>query len=109
MVFFGSLAWWCVDLRVLPRNPYPIASAMALFAGSLLIGTQNQIQSSNEEQQLLKTYPRKASMFITQGQTFRLGWWKYANTEEDNTYENNSIPQCISMSGKKRFGIDVEP
>ncbi|KAI0969982.1 hypothetical protein F4678DRAFT_480704 [Xylaria arbuscula] len=107
MVFFGGLAWWCVDMRVLPRNPYPIASSMALFAGSRLIGTTNQVSNSVEEQQLLRRNQGKSSI-ITRGRRFRLGWWKDANTEGDETYRSNSTSQPRLIKAEERFGIDVE-
>ncbi|KAI0531631.1 hypothetical protein GGR58DRAFT_508286 [Xylaria digitata] len=45
MVLLGGVSWWCVDMRVLPRNPYSIVSSMALFAGSRLIGGSSQARN----------------------------------------------------------------
>ncbi|KAI1300923.1 hypothetical protein F5Y03DRAFT_363309 [Xylaria venustula] len=75
MVLFGGIAWGCVDMRVLPQNSYPIASSMALLAGSRLIrgeGTTQVPNGSREQEQRIK---RKA-LVILKRRRFCLGWWE---------------------------------
>ncbi|KAI1421314.1 hypothetical protein F5Y12DRAFT_790082 [Xylaria sp. FL1777] len=98
MVVLGGLAWWCVDLRVLPRNPYPLASSMAFFEGSRLIGASGQGQ-----QMVIKRKP----LVVVKGKRFRLGWWEGQSAGENRYHESDSVSQVLPSSGR-RFGIDVE-
>ncbi|KAI0185467.1 hypothetical protein EV127DRAFT_373032 [Xylaria flabelliformis] len=104
MVVFGGLAWWSVDLRVLPRNPYPIASTMALLGGSRLVGGSSQTVSGENPEQPMKI--RRKPLVVMKGKRFRLGWWEDPNAEAGSTSDSNS--QLGQSSTRKRFGIDVE-
>lgn len=65
MILLGGCAYLLVDMRgTLPRNPYPIASAMALFAGSKLCEMDIATKDEKEVATLLSTH------------TFSLGWWR---------------------------------
>ncbi|TGJ78497.1 hypothetical protein E0Z10_g10262 [Xylaria hypoxylon] len=107
MVLLGGIAWWCVDMRVLPRNPYPIASSMALFAGSRLTGASIQAPSGRGEQEQPRTIKRKPLVMV-KGKRFRLGWWKDPSAEADDDRESNSTSQAPPSTVRRRFGIDVE-
>ncbi|KAI0097369.1 hypothetical protein GGR51DRAFT_578174 [Nemania sp. FL0031] len=105
MVVLGGLAWWCVDLRVLPRNPYPIASSMALFAGSRLIqGSSQNLRSMQGHQNIIKRKP----LIVLKGKRFRLGWWKHLDAGARNGLESDSTSRTGSLKEDRRFGIDVE-
>ncbi|KAI0964803.1 hypothetical protein F4678DRAFT_486129 [Xylaria arbuscula] len=104
MVLFGGIAWWCVDMRVLPRNPYPIASSMALFAGSRLIQGEDTSQAPNDSRDHELKIKRKP-LVIVKGKRFRLGWWGDSSAPTDNGRESNSSKALLSTTGK-RFGID---
>ncbi|KAJ8131949.1 hypothetical protein O1611_g1681 [Lasiodiplodia mahajangana] len=105
MVVFGGLAWRCVDLRVLPRNPYPIASSMALFAGSRLIGAPSPELSDISGQVPPRLIKRKP-LVIIKGRKFRLGWWETRRMETDDVRESD--PASQSPTETKWFGIDFE-
>ncbi|KAI0861821.1 hypothetical protein F4860DRAFT_524145 [Xylaria cubensis] len=105
MVVFGGLAWWTVDLRVLPRNPYPIASSMAFLAGSRLVGGTSQAANGGENQEQPMKIRRKP-LVVMKGKRFRLGWWEDSNAEAGSESDSNSQPG--QSSTRKRFGIDVE-
>ncbi|KAI1120722.1 hypothetical protein F5Y10DRAFT_257808 [Nemania abortiva] len=108
MVVLGGIAWWCVDMRVLPRNPYPIASSMALFAGSRLIGASSQAPSGDREQEYQRQIKRKP-LVIVKGKRFRLGWWEGSNAAAtDNGNDSDSASQSLLSTEGRRFGIDVE-
>ncbi|KAI1753941.1 hypothetical protein F4782DRAFT_494489 [Xylaria castorea] len=107
MVVFGGLAWWCVDLRVLPRNPYPIASSMALLGGSRLVRGSSQAASGSEDQERPMTIRRKP-LVVMKGKRFRLGWWEDPNAEADNSDpESDSTSEVAPSLAGRRFGIDV--
>ncbi|KAI1741388.1 hypothetical protein F4680DRAFT_416646 [Xylaria scruposa] len=101
MVVFGGLAWWCVDLRVLPRNPYPIASSMAFLAGSRLVEGSSQTESQEQPRTI-----RRKPLVVMKGKRFRLGWWEDPNAEAGSESDSNS-QLGPSLSGK-RFGIDFD-
>ncbi|RWA13316.1 hypothetical protein EKO27_g1755 [Xylaria grammica] len=107
MVLFGGIAWRCVDMRVLPRNPYPIASGMALFAGSRLIRESTQGPGGSRQQGQQMVIKRKPLM-ILKGKRFRLGWWEDSRASADNDCESHSTSQVLSSTVSKRFGIDVD-
>ncbi|KAI0412439.1 hypothetical protein F5X98DRAFT_322688 [Xylaria grammica] len=107
MVLFGGIAWRCVDMRVLPRNPYPIASGMALFAGSRLIKESTQGPGGSRQQGQQMVIKRKP-LVILKGKRFRLGWWEDSRASADNDRESDSTPQVLSSTVRKIFGIDVE-
>ncbi|KAI0440486.1 hypothetical protein F4803DRAFT_527167 [Xylaria telfairii] len=107
MVLLGGIAWWCVDMRVLPRNPYPIASSMALFAGSRLIGASGQaLNGSRESEQQWKI--KRKPLVIVKGRRFRLGWWEGSDAAPDNGSHSDSVSQALLPMTTRRFGIDVE-
>ncbi|KAI0550611.1 hypothetical protein F4679DRAFT_199337 [Xylaria curta] len=106
MVVFGGLAWWWVDLRVLPRNPYPIASSMAFLAGSRLVeGGSNQAARGGENQEQPRAIRRKP-LVVMKGKRFRLGWWEDPNAEAGSESDSNS--QSGPSLSRKRFGIDFD-
>lgn len=107
MVLLGGIAWWCVDMRVLPRNPYPIASSMALFAGSRLIGASGQAPSGSREQEQQWKIKRKP-LVIVKGRRFRLGWWEGSDAAANNGSDSDSDSQALLPTAGRRFGIDVE-
>ncbi|KXH25337.1 hypothetical protein CSIM01_12865 [Colletotrichum simmondsii] len=97
MMIFGLTAYIMVDLKgTLPRSPHPIASSMALFAGSELCA--NHILEDAEwmnNQQLNR---------IFQGYTFALGWWSRSATEADSRSIDSLLDAPVA---DERFGIDV--
>ncbi|KAI1361331.1 hypothetical protein F5Y08DRAFT_348042 [Xylaria arbuscula] len=105
MVVLGGLAWWCVDLRVLPRNPYPIASSMALFAGSRLIGASSP-ESSDVSGQVPPRLIKRKPVVIIKRRKFRLGWWDAPRIARDDARESDPMSQ--SPTETRRFGIDFE-
>ncbi|TRX98196.1 hypothetical protein FHL15_000841 [Xylaria flabelliformis] len=107
MVLLGGIAWWCVDMRVLPRNPYPIASSMALFAGSRLIGASGQAPNGSREQEQQWKIKRKP-LVIVKGRRFRLGWWEGSNAAANNGSDSDAVSQALLPTAGRRFGIDVE-
>ncbi|KAI1744304.1 hypothetical protein F4680DRAFT_289185 [Xylaria scruposa] len=107
MVLLGGIAWWCVDMRVLPRNPYPIASTMALFAGSRLIGASGQAPNGIREQEQPWKIKRKP-LVIVKGRRFRLGWWEDSGAAANNGSDSDSVSQALLPTAGRRFGIDVE-
>ncbi|KAI8954455.1 hypothetical protein F4801DRAFT_587543 [Xylaria longipes] len=107
MVLLGGIACWCVDMRVLPRNPYPIASSMAFFGRSRLIGASSRATSGGEEQGQQRIIKRKP-LVVVKGRRFRLGWWKDLSAEGDDDYESDSASQVPPLFGRGRFGIDVD-
>ncbi|KAI0454763.1 hypothetical protein F5B21DRAFT_474184 [Xylaria acuta] len=107
MVLLGGLAWWCVDMRVLPRNPYPIASSMAFFGRSRLVGASSQAPGGGEEQGHQMMIKRKP-LVVMKGRRFRLGWWQDLSAEADRDNETDSTSQVPPLLERGRFGIDVE-
>ncbi|KAI0548633.1 hypothetical protein F4679DRAFT_574103 [Xylaria curta] len=107
MVLLGGIAWWCVDMRVLPRNPYPIASSMALFAVSRLIGASGEAPNGSREQEQQWKIKRKP-LVIVKGRRFRLGWWEGSDAAANNGSDSDSISPALLPTAGRRFGIDVE-
>ncbi|KAF2965029.1 hypothetical protein GQX73_g8536 [Xylaria multiplex] len=107
MVLLGGISWWCIDMRVLPRNPYPIASGMALFAGSRLIGASSQAHNGRVEQEQRMRIKRKP-LVVFKGRRFRLGWWEHLIDTADDDSEIDSLFQAPSSTVARRFGIDIE-
>ncbi|KAI0202492.1 hypothetical protein F4808DRAFT_468624 [Astrocystis sublimbata] len=108
MVLLGGAAWWCVDMRVLPRNPYPIASSMALFAGSRLIGASGHSPDGSREQEQQWRIKRKP-LVVLKGGRFRLGWWDGSNAVAgDSSGDDPASHALLSSTERRRFGIDVE-
>ncbi|KAI0536518.1 hypothetical protein GGR58DRAFT_385720 [Xylaria digitata] len=87
MVVLGGLGFWMTDVRgTLPRDPYSIASSMALFAGSEFcsrarLTPRAEWMRADEMKELLGD------------QRFSLGWWKLQEQETDGEQS-------------ERFGID---
>ncbi|KAI0548373.1 hypothetical protein F4679DRAFT_550914 [Xylaria curta] len=87
MTVLGGLGFFLTDVRgTLPRDPYSIASSMALFAGSEFcsrarLTPRAEWMSTRELTELLGD------------QRFGLGWWKAQGQEAD-------------ASQSERFGID---
>ncbi|KAI0196216.1 hypothetical protein EV127DRAFT_497557 [Xylaria flabelliformis] len=106
MILLGGIAWWCVDMRVLSRNPYPIASSMALFAGSRLIGASGQAPNGSREQEQQWKIKRKP-LVIVKGRRFRLGWWEGSDAVANNGSDSDTVSQALLPTAGRRFGIDV--
>ncbi|KAI0413417.1 hypothetical protein F5X98DRAFT_366593 [Xylaria grammica] len=64
MVLLGGLAYWCIDMRILPRNPYPVASSIALLAGSRLIEATTQGRLGSGEQEPFGVIKRKRLVIL---------------------------------------------
>lgn len=115
MVLFGGLAFGLVRVRgVLPRNPYPIASDMALFEGSRFLRELDREEEEEETAQVgrdeqwsgggetSKMSGRDMARIVT-GRRFRLGWWD-GKTVRDSSVRGSEEDSLMSA---KRFGIDL--
>lgn len=115
MVLFGGLAFGLVRVRgVLPRNPYPIASNMALFEGSKFLREldkeeveEESAQAHRDEQrpeggETLRMSGRDMSRIVT-GSRFRLGWWDGKAVRDSSVLGSEED----SLMSAKRFGIDL--
>jgi hypothetical protein len=112
MVLFGGLAFGLVRIRgVLPRNPYPIASNMALFEGSKFLREldkeEDATRARRDEQrpegaETSRMSGRDMARIVT-GRRFRLGWWD-GKTVRDSAVLGSEEDSLVST---KRFGIDL--
>lgn len=92
MTVLGGVAYWLVDMRdTLPRNPYPIASSMALFAGSRFLETGLDM------------------MEVVKGKKFRLGWWDDAGSDRRGSRDPalSTGLRDKDLTTTKRFGVDM--
>lgn len=90
--------WWMMDMRTtLPHNPYTIAGAMSLLAGSELV---KAIGDNEDEEDLQERF---------KGRKLRLGWWP-DDDHDDNGNDNDGGSRRedgLRETKAKRFGIDL--
>lgn len=115
MVVLGGLAYWLVDVRgTLPRNPFPIASGMALFEGSRFLDALEESEGRSDREETpydgLDEEVRNSSLTAgrslasgAEGKRFRLGWWDDGRVVEGM----DAMARAQSVMVGRRFGIDI--
>jgi len=105
MFIFGALTYSLMNLRsTLPRNPYSIASRMALFASSELCDERKALLPRNAIHMPLEELDQ-----IFNGWLFSLGWWQEAESDSnDLSREATSSDEDTSFRERRqRFGINI--
>lgn len=108
MVLLGGLAYWLIDMRnTIYRNPYPIASGMALFAGSRLLRDAYGVSTSGGgDETRAGRAVKRIPVVLVRGRRFRLGWWQIGNRAREKAA--TLIDSSEDLMVCKRFGIDVD-
>ena len=105
MVLLGGLAYWLVDMRgTLPRNPYPVASGMAWFAGSRLLGKTSGDGNGNGNgngvgggrEMVVKRKP----VVVVRGKVFGLGWWDLGDGDGSGSGNGNEDAHVQEVGGQ---------
>lgn len=113
MVICGGLAYRLVRIRgVLPRNPYPIASSMALFERSRLLDGLKEKDIShaveNEQHDVREAGSEKSSRETVEklkDRSFRLGWWDYGRASGKRDVAGSRDQEALMPT--QRFGIGL--
>ncbi|KAI1080942.1 hypothetical protein F5B20DRAFT_588907 [Whalleya microplaca] len=96
MTVLGGLGFWLTDIRhTLPRNPFSIASLMALFAGSEFC-ERNNLPAGAE----WMTKPELETLFGSR--QFSLGWWQARGSVGSGIEDER-----VGDRETQRFGIDI--